>query len=364
MPGPFEQGPDGQWHETEGTLWKKDGSWSDDNKNAPPPPNYGQAAQQTADSANAQLAQQTQANRPNQTNAFGSSIGWTQGPDGQWTQSQQFGGPFAAASQGLQGQAAGNMANPFDFGQFGAVGTGDQARDQAIQGAYTQAASRLDPQWKQREEQQRTQLLNQGLTEDSEAYQNAMGNLGRERNDAYSSAMNGAIAQGTAAGHTAFGDNMQSRQQAIVEALRQRGMPMEELQQLQGFLAQPGFNAAGKGQGVDYTGAAKDQYNANLDQYNAKQDQVGDTIKGATTLLGTVIPFLASDLRAKENVMRSAFEVLPGVPVAAWSYRGDPRRFVGVIAQDLQRVAPAYVRTRADGLLEVNYAFLEEPHGH
>src|SRR5713101_7149302 len=33
--------------------------------------------------------------------------GWTQGPNGQWTQSQQFSGPFQQAFQGLGSQIAG-----------------------------------------------------------------------------------------------------------------------------------------------------------------------------------------------------------------------------------------------------------------
>lgn len=51
---------------------------------------------------------------------------------------------------------------------------------------------RLDPTWNHREEGMRTRLLNQGLDPTSEASQNAMGQFGRDRNDAYASAINGA----------------------------------------------------------------------------------------------------------------------------------------------------------------------------
>ena len=151
-------------------------------------------------------------------------------------------GGLGDAATALTQQAGQALANPFDFGQFGPAGTGDTARDQAITGAYGQATSRLDPQWQQREAAARTQLLNQGLDPSSEAFRTEMGNLGMQRNDAYQGAMSGAIAQGTAAGDSAFRNNMMSRQQAISEALRGRTMPLENLQQLQGFLAMPGFN--------------------------------------------------------------------------------------------------------------------------
>src|SRR5512140_2294144 len=111
---------------------------------APAPPDYQGIARQ-----------QTQANRPNQQNAFGGQVNWQQGPGGQWTQTQGFGGPLGSASARLQGQAAQNLGQPVDMSQFQA-GTGDAARQQAIDAAYQQATSRLDPQFAQRDNALRT----------------------------------------------------------------------------------------------------------------------------------------------------------------------------------------------------------------
>lgn len=198
-----------------------------------------------------QLAQQDwqrliDANRVNQTNAFGGNTSWTQGPDGKWTQQQSFGkGPMGQAVTGLQNQLFG-LGTPMDWSQFGPVGTGDQARQQAIDAAYGQATSRLDPQWDKREDRMRTQLMNQGLDAGSEAYKSSMFDLGQQRNDAYSSAMNNAIGQGTAAGDAAFRNNLLSHNQQVTDALRQRGQPIEELGQFQQFLGQPNyFNLGG-----------------------------------------------------------------------------------------------------------------------
>jgi hypothetical protein len=137
---------------------------------------------------------------PNVSNAWGSS-GWSQDPKtGQWTQSSSPSGQLGDANFGLQTLYADNLAK--------GLGTGDTARQQAIDAAYGQSTSRLDPQWDKRQEAQRTQLLNQGLDPSSEAYKSAMQDFGLQRNDAYSSAMNNAISQGTQAGHTAFQDNL------------------------------------------------------------------------------------------------------------------------------------------------------------
>lgn len=129
---------------------------------------------------------------------------------------------------------------PIDWNSFGKVGTGEQARDQAINAAYGQATSRLDPMWNQREDRAHTRLLNQGLDQTSEAYRTSMEGLGRERNDAYTSALNSAIGQGTQAGQGIFNQGMMSRQQSIAEALRRRMQPLDELEKLQGLYSGQG----------------------------------------------------------------------------------------------------------------------------
>lgn len=198
-----------------GTLWSGGGG--------PPPPAWSGGGSQGLGEKD--WWQQMQANRPGQTNAFGSTVQWEQTPDGKWVQKQGFGGPM--------GQVAGMLQNRlFDLG--GPVQTGDQARQQAIDAAYGQATSRLDPQWDKREDRMRTQLMNQGLDAGSEAYKSAFFDLGTQRNDAYNQAMYSAIGQGTAAGDSAFRNNMMARE-----------APLQELGQFRQFLNQPGFSQAG-----------------------------------------------------------------------------------------------------------------------
>lgn len=203
---------------------------------APPPTDWKGMQAQVTSAADKTLAN----NRLNTSNPFSSQ---TFNPDG--STSQQFNGGLGTANAGLMGQA-GALGQGMDWSQFGPVGTGDGARDQAINASYGQATSRLDPQWQKREEAQRTQLLNQGLDPSSEAYKNQMSDLGNQRNDAYTSAMNMAIGQGTAAGDSAFRNNMLGHQQSIADAIRQRQMPLEEMQKLGGLMGQqPGYNQDG-----------------------------------------------------------------------------------------------------------------------
>ena len=331
-------------------------------KSAPTPPDFTGAAREQANASRDIARQQTAANRPNQTNAFGASVSWEQGPDGQWTQRQSFGGPMGGAAQAVQQQAANALGQPLDLSSLGALGTGDDARNQAIESAYGQATSRLDPQWNKRGDALRTQLLNQGLSEGSEAYKSAMQDFGQQRNDAYTSALASAIGQGTAAGDSVFRNNMASRQQALSEILRGRSQPLMEAQALQGFLTQPGFMGASAGQAPNLLGAAQGQYGADLSSWQASNQATADLWGGLLNAGMGLYSLAGSDERFKKDIVRLDEEAAPGVPFATWEYLSEPgRRYRGVVAQDVQRHYPHLVVTSPDGYLFVHSIFAPEP---
>lgn len=323
---------------------------------------YGQMADKDAATQRELLNQQTIANRPD-VNTPWASQKWNVDQNGNWTQGVALDGFLGSASNDLQGRVADYAHNPFDFSQFGKAGTGDEARNQAIDSAYKQSTSRLDPQWQQREDQTRTMLLNQGLTPGTEAFNQAMSSMGRERNDAYSSAMSGAIGQGTAAGDSAFRNNMTSRQQSIQEALMGRAMPMQELQQLRGFTDMPGSQGASMGGAPNYLNAAIAGQNANMQgqQMNASNNSAFMQFLASIGMIGATA---ASDARVKDNIRPLGFDAMPGVPFVTWTWKpefsADRRRQAGVLAQDLEKVAPKYVSARADGLKLVDYGFLRK----
>lgn len=320
-------------------------------QSAPPNQGFQQAAEQQAASSSQAVNRQTQANRPNINTPFGFQ-GWEQGPNGEWTLN---------AGLSPQVQSAYQNMKPFDLGQFGQMGTGDDARNQAITAAYGQATSRLDPQFAQRETQLRSQLANQGLDPNSEAARGAMAQFGQARNDAYGSAMNSAIGQGQAAGDSVFRNNLMARQNAIAEALKERSMPLSDLQGLQGFMQTPSFMGAQARDPAQYLNAAIS--NANYQSGNANQQNANqaDVFGGLAQAGISLLPFLLSDERLKQNIVRLEAEALPGVPWALWEYRDAPGTIhAGVIAQDLEKVSPELVVYRADGMRLVNYAGLVE----
>ncbi len=235
-------------------LW----STADDLTNAPTSPDYMGAAEKTGQSSQANVNAQTMANRPNQSTDFASSE-WAQNPDGSWTQNSRLRGGLGDAATALQGQAGRDLSTPMDWSQFGKLDDGSAARDQAIKASYDQSTSRLNPQWDQRNQQMQSGLANQGLDPNSQAARNASLQFNQGRNDAYGSAMNSAIHDGRDAQTATFNQNMMARQQAIAEALRQRGQSTDELKNLQGFLGQADFHGAGQAAPTNYSGAADNQ---------------------------------------------------------------------------------------------------------
>jgi hypothetical protein len=287
---------------------------------------FGKGGAPEAPDFEAAAREQTRQNRPNQYGPFGSTT-WNGN-----TQTTQLTGGLGQGAENLMGQ----------IGAQGPLGTGEDARNQAIDSAYSQAASRLDPQWSQREESTRAMLANQGLDAGSEAYGNEMGDFSRSRNDAYSSAMANAIGQGTAAGNSVFQNNLAGQM-----------APYQQLGALQG-LSRPGaYGSAG-----DLLGALGQQYQGQLNQYGIEQGGKNSLMNGAAGL-GSMFALGASDERLKTNVQRSMLEALPGVPFASWEWKDAPgERHFGVIAQDLEKVRPDLVHYRSDGMRMVDYGGL------
>ena len=221
----------------------------------------GSGGPQTPDFAGAAQAQAA-SGHVNQTGPFGST-GWTQGPDGRWSQNTTLGA-------GLQ-QGVGNLEQ--QIGSQGPIGTGDQARDQAINATYGQMTSRLDPQWQQAEQAQQAQLANQGIDLGSGAYDTAMGNFNRAKNDAYQGAQNNAIQQGLAAQQATFGENLASQM-----------APYQQLGAINGLTS----GLSGQGQQTQYLPAAMAAYQGDLQKYGIQQAGKNSMMGG----LGGIMPMM------------------------------------------------------------------------
>jgi hypothetical protein len=229
-------------------------------KSSPPPPDYAALAKEQG-TINEQTAEkQTTTNRPDQFTPWGSTQ-WFQDPNNpeNWYQTQTLNEDDqrlldnSRMLQGEQQSVAGDLINNvgntlrtpisleglpqiegFDLSKLGEYGDPNKIMQGisdygsfdfsklqdlgdpgfgAVQEVQNAMMGRLDPYRQQTRESEIQRLKNQGLTENSEAFQRAMGRLGQGDTDAQQQALLGAMG--------AYGDifnrKLQARQQGMTE---------------------------------------------------------------------------------------------------------------------------------------------------
>ncbi|TXH14467.1 MAG: tail fiber domain-containing protein [Hyphomicrobiaceae bacterium] len=152
----------------------------------------------------------------------------------------------------------GDVQEGLDFGSGALMPTVDAlnaAGGKAYDAVYKQYASRLDPQWQQRESDARARLSAQGISENSDAFRREMDNMGRDRNDAYGQAMYMAQQAGS-----------QEQSRLLDLALRSRGQNAAEVS------TAGNFRNAAQDQQYNQALAIAELYN-NANQQRFSQDQ-------------------------------------------------------------------------------------------
>lgn len=191
-------------------------------------------------------------------------------PEGQNLYNQQMGlsTGLMGLGQGSLDQTRASLGRPQDFSSVGDI----------ADTAYGAQTARLDPQWNERAEQNRTMLANQGLAPGGEAYDAAQRNFDQSRNDAYSQARLQAI---------------QTMPQTYQLSTAQRMQPLTELNAIRTG-AQPqmpqfqGVPAAGGVQGPNMLGAAQGQNQYNMGLYNSQVGQQNSFMNGLMGLGGAL----------------------------------------------------------------------------
>lgn len=249
----------------------------------------------------------------------------------------------------LSGGAMNGLTNQIN--QNAGQGTPDfnSTRNAAQNALYSNQTQYLDPQFKQQQTGLESQLANQGVTPGTEAYDNAMGNFNRSRNQAYGSAMNSAISGATGQQTANIGNWATLQNQPINQLAALRGNTQVQNPNFQNPSSQ---NA----QTPDFMSAANNQYQGQLSSYNANQASNNATMGGLFGLGGTLgAAALLSDARVKYDVKRIG-ETSGGVPLYSFKYLGSNEVQIGVIAQEADNLAPGSVKRGEDGYLRVDYS--------
>lgn len=215
---------------------------------------------------------------------------------------------------------------------------------------------------------QRSQIgFNQALTGSGQYFDQRL--AGQQQQFAQdSAAQNQNFNNAMQAQTTAYDQAMNARSQAMNEILTQRNQPIQEITALLSGsqVSQPTFQNAPKTQvaPVDYTGLVSNVYNTAsqnaIAKANASNQLTGSLISAAGNVAGMgLYGWMTSDRRMKKNIQKIGetknklgvykYEGKPGSPV-------PPMQQIGLMAQDVEKKKPEAVRTRPDGVKQVNYA--------
>lgn len=268
-------------------------------------------------------------------------------------------GVYGVANQSI-GQVGNTLANPFSTAGLPAAPTGDNQYDQqATDALYGQMQSRLKPQQDLQNEQFDVQMANQGIPVGSEAYQRAMTNKQQGQNDATQTALNQAIAGGSAAASNKFNMQSTANQNAFNQSAYQYNLPINQAATLMGTGgAVPGLGTIGTPQtnvaGTDVIGATNGAMAANQNAYNSKMQQQAGLMGSLGSLGGSAMMALALSDRRLKTAIRKVGKLRSGLNLYTFRYRWSREPQLGVMAQEVQKVFPQAV-VEVDGYLAVNY---------
>ncbi len=261
---------------------------------APPAPDYTGAAQATA-AGNLEAARAASAaNKVNQVTPYGNLTYSINGKD-------SYGNDLYTATQTLSPEQTTLLGatNKLNNGLMATANTGLQYANNVLskpgvdtstlpsvginpgQSYQDAMMARLQPQIDRENKQSDAQLANQGITQGSEAYNNAKTLLGQQHNDLLNSATVQGFNTGLSANQNAFQQTAYNQMQPInlINALR-TGSQVQN----------PTFAQVPQQQttaGADLLGATSAGYNAQLGNVNAQNAQAANTTNGLIGAAGT-----------------------------------------------------------------------------
>lgn len=202
---------------------------------------------------------------------------------------------------------------------------------------FEQGRQLLEPAFTEQKEQLEQSLADRGIPAGSEAYARELDRLQQS--------------QGKQLQQLSF--------ESVQTAEAQRSARFNELASLLGQ-AQVGGVGFGqfqpKFQGADILGASVAQQNFQLQQ-RALDDQRRQALIGGLGQLGSAGIMAFSDERLKEDIVKIG-ESESGINVYKFNYKGNPKVYQGVIAQEVQESNPEAVIEK-DGFLAVNYDLID-----
>lgn len=162
---------------------------------------------------------------------------------------------------------------------------------------YHQQTQYLDPQFAQSQEQLTAQLANQGIPMGSAAYQTAMDNLARQKQQAYQSAQDSATSGGAAYQAQLNQTGLANQQQQAQMYTQQYQEPLTLYSSLISGTQpnMPQFSPVNTSQAAptNVLGAYQNAYNGELNAYNAQVGSQNSQTAGAASAVGSAATIAA-----------------------------------------------------------------------
>jgi hypothetical protein len=231
------------------------------------------------------------------------------------------------------------------------LGTNINLSNDAVENRLMELGTkRLQPQFARDDQALRTQLINSGIRQGSDAWNTEMTRQSQSKND--------ALDQLLLSGHST----------AVNDILTERNQPLNEISALMSGsqVGQPNYTSTPQTQvgGVDYAGMVANNYNAQNDQYKTQMSQnnammggmfgLGGTLGSAAMKYGPGL-MMMSDRRLKSDIERIG-TTKHGLPFYEYTIFGERQR--GVMADEVEKVMPEAVEVHDSGFKMVNYSML------
>ena len=191
---------------------------------------------------------------------------------------------------------------------------------------YKQATRQLLPQFQQDQDRLHEQLVNRGITAGSSLYNDQMGKLRDSQQGTLADISNQAVYQG---------------QDYLSSQIGNIGSLANQYDALK-------VGSLGGQTGANFSDPYNTQQQIKAQNNSAKWGAIGN-------LAGAAIgAFAASDARLKENI-EPVGKLDNGLTVYLFNFKGDKKKQIGLIAQEVAEVIPDAVIEGEDGYLRVDY---------
>lgn len=225
----------------------------------------------------------------------------------------------------------------------------------ALRQAYVnEGLADVQPEWARQDDARNVMMSERGIPIGSEIWANENNRVGEERGGYLKSLTNQAHAAAAA-------DEAQQFAQQLTEHQSDWGDFTNFYNAVQGM--QAGLQGrdspliASSLNAPDMAGITARYDQARTNNWMAKQQSANAGMGAGISAIGSILPFLfMSDERLKEDI-EPVGELHDGqepLPIYEWSYKGDPERHIGPMAQDLYETNPELVHMHPSGYLAIN----------